>query len=669
MPPSGRGRGRPTPQGPFACEECGKVFERKEYRDKHYRRCLRAANEPRQTRQRSCVSCVASKLGCDQRLPTCSRCALRGKRCQYATGPKAAARGDQQHHQEEQQETSISGPSEELVQHEPTTSYLSFDGLGGHESGSGLVSEDSEMDLTSNGAIHQRNGGGANSQSNGNGNGSAWAMTSSMSGVGVGVGVQQQTPDRPSKDVNMMSDWLRQSPSQNFLVNGDSDSSRWPAYRWPSRSPSVTMGEAASIPPEWDDTFQFGMMGMGNDMNFDLLGSLGILPPRTSVVPIASPARHPSVSSRRNTEPPPPLPPPSQQQQQQQPNTTTITTTSHQDQTFRDYIPALPSQQSTAILAHPTPQTSTSPATSSPSTSCPFHKLTSDLDTVDIICSYPRLMLRPGIYPPFVHHKIYPCAEGEILEPLAKAFCCVGAFYASVKTSEGFVYQLMNNESRRLVNGFQLWSTSDHSMLAAVHAMAIYQILGFFTSTNPEQTRLAELQQLFFLKMVRKLITTHLSGPLASNSTTSTHGSNNTTNEETESNNWRKWIVNETIRRTVFLANTINTLSYRTQKQNPYYYEALDDDAVLKMPLPAPVSVWKASSEEEWLSAKANLSAEDRARSAMTVQMMLDQITGQAQGVVGGSSRGGRRGRERERVNFEELDEFTRIVISTAKAY
>jgi hypothetical protein len=219
-------------------------------------------------------------------------------------------------------------------------------------------------------------------------------------------------------------------------------------------------------------------------------------------------------------------------------------------------------------------------------------------------------------------------------------------------------------------------------MLAAVHAMAIYQILGFFTSTNPEQTRLAELQQLFFLKMVRKLISTHLpSRPNASSShspqsqTTGNTNQNlsNSSDETIFGTDWRKWLITETIRRTVFLANTINTLSYRTQKQNPYYYEALDDDSVLNMLLPAPMSVWKASSEEEWLAARGNLSPEERARSRMTVRMVLDQVSGQSMGTGAGAGggRGGRKARdkERERVNFEELDEFTRVVISTAKAY
>ncbi|KAL3493925.1 hypothetical protein BJX62DRAFT_234781 [Aspergillus germanicus] len=672
MPTSARGRGgRPTPQGPFACQECGKVFERKEYRDKHYRRCLRAANEPRQTRQRSCVSCVASKLGCDQRLPTCSRCALRGRRCQYATatGTKSNvnSRTEQQHHRDE---SSLSGP-EELVQHEPDYHY--DDSLGRDlepDPRLGVGDEDSEMDLNPNGAL-SRNSAAANGHGVGDGNGS-WQMNSSINNANT---AGHQSPDRSLKDVNMMSDWLRQSPpQQGFLLNNDS------TYRWPSRSPSLAMGEATSIQPEWDESFQFGMMGMGNDMNFDLLGSLGVLPPR-STVPSVTPAPRPSMSSRRNTEPAPPLPQATQQAPQQQQQQSNTLSTPHQEQTLRDYIPTSYAQQSTttALLTQPVHQLTSPISTSPPSTSCPFAKLTSDLDTIDIICSYPRLMLRPGIYPPFVHHKIYPCAEGEILEPLAKAFCCVGAFYASVKTSEGFVYQLMNNESRRLVNGFQLWSTSDHSMLAAVHAMAIYQILGFFTSTNPEQTRLAELQQLFFLKMVRKLISTHLPPrPNASSSSSSSPQSNGTASDETIfGTDWRKWLITETIRRTVFLANTINTLSYRTQKQNPYYYEALDDDAVLNMLLPAPMSVWKASSEEEWLAARGSLSVEERGRSKMTVRMVLDQVSGQSTGAGSGTGagagggRGGRKARdkERERVNFEELDEFTRVVISTAKAY
>lgn len=38
-------------------------------------------------------------------------------------------------------------------------------------------------------------------------------------------------------------------------------------------------------------------------------------------------------------------------------------------------------------------------------------------------------------------------------------------------------------------------------MLAVVHAMCIYQIIGFFSSSNTEHARATELQHSFFLKV------------------------------------------------------------------------------------------------------------------------------------------------------------------------
>src|ERR1051326_3163212 len=73
---------------------------------------------------------------------------------------------------------------------------------------------------------------------------------------------------------------------------------------------------------------------------------------------------------------------------------------------------------------------------------------------------------------------------------------------------------------------------------------------------------------------------------------------------------WRRWILAETVRRTLFLTNIINTLSCRTTKQNPYFYETLDDNLILDMPLPAPDSLWKAKSADEWALAKRTLAAE-----------------------------------------------------------
>lgn len=68
---------------------------------------------------------------------------------------------------------------------------------------------------------------------------------------------------------------------------------------------------------------------------------------------------------------------------------------------------------------------------------------------------------------------------------------------------------------------------------------------------------------------------------------------------------WRQWCFTETLRRTIFLAYAINVLSARLHKQDPFFYEALDGDLVLDMPLPAPAALWEATSEAQWLSVQA----------------------------------------------------------------
>jgi hypothetical protein len=65
---------------------------------------------------------------------------------------------------------------------------------------------------------------------------------------------------------------------------------------------------------------------------------------------------------------------------------------------------------------------------------------------------------------------------------------------------------------------------------------------------------------------------------------------------------WFRWKITETARRTIFLANIINFLishDHTTGQQNPYY-EPLDDDMILNMPLPCVQAAWAAGSEEEW---------------------------------------------------------------------
>lgn len=107
--------------------------------------------------------------------------------------------------------------------------------------------------------------------------------------------------------------------------------------------------------------------------------------------------------------------------------------------------------------------------------------------------------------------------------------------------------------------------------------------------------------------------------------------------------------MDETVRRTVLLVNTINTLSCRIQKQDPYYFEPLDDSLVRKMTMPAPETLWKASTIEEWMAAKAQMGPEEAARSHLTMQQFGDQL---------------RDGGDRN-LQPDLLDDFIRLVSST----
>lgn len=83
-----------------------------------------------------------------------------------------------------------------------------------------------------------------------------------------------------------------------------------------------------------------------------------------------------------------------------------------------------------------------------------FPRSMTDDKLVKLLISYIQTMLQKGQYPPFVHPKLYKCVEGQVAESLANAFCSLAAKNASVPSSEGFVYVILNSERSRLVAAF-----------------------------------------------------------------------------------------------------------------------------------------------------------------------------------------------------------------------
>lgn len=231
-----------------------------------------------------------------------------------------------------------------------------------------------------------------------------------------------------------------------------------------------------------------------------------------------------------------------------------------------------------------------------------------DIDVIKLVQSYPAMLLQKTFYTPFVHHQLYRCEEGGVAGPLANALCCVSAYASIVPGNRNFVYNMINTEREHLVRGFHAWSPSDVNALGALHAMCVYQIIGLLDVKDPAQIRNAEYQHPFFLKMARRICQGNLSSSVGTDETTS----------------WQSWIVGETLRRILFLVNLINTLSRRAHTHNPSYYEALDEDLIFHMALPAPDPMWKASTSEEWESAKRKVGWSSKRQ--RTVHMVIDRL-------------------------------------------
>lgn len=244
-------------------------------------------------------------------------------------------------------------------------------------------------------------------------------------------------------------------------------------------------------------------------------------------------------------------------------------------------------------------------------------------EIMKVICDYPKQMLRPNFWSPFVHHRHYRCSQGGLAEPIAIALCCVSANQQYVDSSLPFLCNLINTERQRLVNEFPTKSENLEDAMAALHAMCIYQIetILVFRSRRSVKTQLssAELHHHFLLQMTRRLCRKHLECLSLKDNTAI---------------DWHTWTTAETLRRTTFLVDMVNELSYYSKALELVYYEPLHPSLVLDMPLPAPDSMWHALNEREWTAAR-----DASGWTGADVLTLRDSMTGSNEG---GSSADGR---------------------------
>jgi hypothetical protein len=222
------------------------------------------------------------------------------------------------------------------------------------------------------------------------------------------------------------------------------------AISWFSQNLS-TSSEMPISPDLIDNARETGISGGSEDLNFDLLGSLGILT-QNHILPgqTFESGGHSTMPSSAflNGELCPEAAPTADlvDGRKEQPG---AEGTNKRHQTLHDTVRAVHEEALSNPIASCLPHKGALKTQASP------HHIFGESDEfIRLVRNYPGVMLQPGEYPPFVHHKLYRCSTGDVAEPLAKAFCCIGAFHASVPTSESFICTIMNEESNKLVKEF-----------------------------------------------------------------------------------------------------------------------------------------------------------------------------------------------------------------------
>jgi hypothetical protein len=138
----------------------------------------------------------------------------------------------------------------------------------------------------------------------------------------------------------------------------------------------------------------------------------------------------------------------------------------------------------------------------------------------------------------------------------------------------------------------------------ALHAMLVYSILELRASHAEgndgwkQKSCSKGLKAPFLVKMTRVLIQSH-----------NLPGENLTSQSHLSMQTFQQWTTTETARRTIFLANIVHFLSNHdpeTGETSPYY-EPLDDELILDMPLPCARTLWAARTEQEWRLAMKDL--------------------------------------------------------------
>lgn len=592
-------------------------------RDRHKRRCARSSHKVKLSKRKSCSACCQSKLGCDLGTPACSRCVGRGTTCEYAVPPPSAL-------------SSATARPPNILTGAPTSQSCEQNGQGPSpyaKKSMGMryhTSHPNPADLPSLSVPHSA----ASSYP------TPTTPDSFMMPLDDSYDSYQpfnllyylknsqpflpndpQTPtsgscpsagfDAPEfehfvshDNPSHFSDWYQDSSvSPSFLPQQNQISGPWQTY---SSDRHVAEMDQMNYPHR---------ASMDSHSPFSLFNALGLPANNPANNSSVSPAHSTNFGDANSTF----LAIPGRQYEL----SSSTADDSYQDSPIVSEISEFASESwrgpyPPRAKGMPGParlpsvgffdlQSLVSLAATANPKAAP-EAILGDMDLIRLVQSYPSMMLQRTYYPPFVHHTLYRDHDGEVAGPMANALYCVDACTTIAPGSESFVYNMINTERERLVRGFHSWSWFDINALDVLHTMCVYQIVGLLNNKDATQARNAELQHPPFLKMAGRLCQEYLQSDTSKD----------------ENSDWDTWVIAETLRRTLFLVNIVNTLSRRTHAQNPSCYNALDESLIFNLALPAPDPMWKACTAGEWELAKVKLGWD--VRTQRTIHSVMERL-------------------------------------------
>ncbi|MCJ1382733.1 hypothetical protein MMC17_005846 [Xylographa soralifera] len=222
---------------------------------------------------------------------------------------------------------------------------------------------------------------------------------------------------------------------------------------------------------------------------------------------------------------------------------------------------------------------------------------------IHLLGKHPTLLLTDDFCSPFLHRAMYNerVPDMTTLPRTSMAICCSSGINSA--DSSRYIKRAMYAEQQSLIEVYPTYKCMEQ--WDALHAMLLYEILELQEKykNGPDSWQLKDkvkgLQLPFLLKMTQSFSKSYPELHIPNLDVFFDHASGTT--DATQSP-WNRWMITETARRTIFLANITNFLSNRNFKsaEQSSYYEPLDDELVMNMPLPCSHALWTARTEKYW---------------------------------------------------------------------